>query len=113
MKEKQRNPLLEEIDPKGIFREVFKQYVEEISGKTFRPVILLSIRQKFGMSPLQFRVLEENYLQEQKEKREKERQKRYGKHIPEVDIEDGETGFRNNRRQRHNINQQMDRGEDL
>ena len=70
------NVSLEEVDPTGVYKAIFLQYIEEIDGRELKPATLGALRQKYGLNLPQFRAQEWAYLEEKRKQREKEREQR-------------------------------------
>jgi len=109
------NVRLEEIDPKGIYRAIFLQYIEEVDGRELSPLTLGALRQKYGLNLPQFRAQEYACLEEKRKQREKEREKRRISKYGDNRTSDSTDGNRigGNRGERLHVNLTRDRGEAL
>ena len=109
------NVRLEEVDPTGVYRAIFPQYIEEVDGRELPNTTLGALRQKYGLNSVQFRAQEWNYLEEKRKQREKEReQRRFSKYgdTRTGNPTDGNRGG-SSRGERLHVNLTRDRGEGL
>ena len=110
------NVRLEKVDPTGVYRAIFLQYIEEVGGRELPNTALGALRLKYGLNPVQFRAQEWNYLEEKRKQREEEReQRRHSRNgrNPTSDLGDpygvGDSG----RARTRNVGADRDRGENF
>ena len=101
---------LEEIDPNGIFQNVFRQYLDEVDGRELFPATLGALRQKYGLNFPQFKAQEARHLEEQSKKREKERERRRNNYTHTGGDQNGD-GSGGNRGKRVYSDRGKDRGD--
>ena len=109
------NVSLEEVDPTGVYKAIFLQYIEEIDGRELKPATLGALRQKYGLNLPQFRAQEWAYLEEKRKQREKEREQRRNSRSGgnrTGDLADGNRGT-GSRGDRLHVNLTRDRGEGI